>query len=109
MTMQLKLRPSNLSLSVKLSLLVGDGEMFFRPIGNRGFAERDFLGVALVAQDAGDDGRVQRVSGAVGLDVAQNALAEEGEVTDEVEDFVADELVGEAQRRIVDAVAREHN
>ncbi len=49
------------------------------------------------------------MSGAVGLDVAQNALAEEREVADEVQHLVAHELVGEAQRRVVDTVAREHN
>ena len=49
------------------------------------------------------------VSGALGYDVAEDVVSGEGEVADEVEDFVADELVGEAQVAVEDALAREHD
>jgi len=88
---------------------VGDGEVFFRVFGGGGFVEGDFFPIGIVAQNAGDDSGVHGVSGAVGFDVAEDALAEEGEVADEVEDLVADEFVREAQRRVVDAVVGEHD
>ena len=49
------------------------------------------------------------VSGALGYDVAEDVVAGEGEVTDEVEDLVAGELVGEAEVAVEDAVAAEND
>src|SRR5580698_6873335 len=88
---------------------VGDGEVFGGPVGDSILTQRDFFGVALVAQDAGDDSGVQRVSSAVGFDVAEDTLAEQGQIADQVEDLVADELILEAQRRVVDALAGEYH
>ena len=47
------------------------------------------------------------VSGALSDDMAENVMAGEGEVADEVEDLVAGELIAEAQVAVKDAVARE--
>jgi len=55
-----------------------------------------FPGRAIFEQP-GNEGGVHGVAGADGDDVAFEAAAGEGEIADEVEDFVADELVGEAQ------------
>jgi len=49
-----------------------------------------------------DEGGVHGVSGALGDDTAPDAAACEGEVADEVEDFVADELVGETEGAVED-------
>ena len=58
-----------------------------------------------VAEEALDEGGVHGVAGAFGDDAAPDAAAGEGEVADEVEDFVADELVGEAEVAVLDLAA----
>ena len=50
-----------------------------------------------VGHDFGDKGDVHGVSGALGDDVTEEGLADEGEVADQVEGFVAAALVGEAK------------
>ncbi len=55
-----------------------------------------------VAEEFLDEGGVHGVAGALGDDAAPDAAAGEGEVADEVEDFVADELVGEAEGAVLD-------
>src|SRR5580698_532735 len=49
------------------------------------------------------------VSGALGDDVAENVVAGEGEIADEVEDLVADKLVVEAQGAVENAHAVEND
>lgn len=49
------------------------------------------------------------VAGAVGDDAADNLLANQGEIADEIENFVADEFIGEAQRAIAWTLGREDN
>ena len=61
----------------------------------------EFPGGAVV-EELLDEGGVHGVAGALGDDAAPDAAAGEGEVADEVEDFVADELVGEAEGAVVD-------
>ena len=65
----------------------------------RGKAD-EFPGGA-VAEQARDQSGVHGVAGALGDDAALDAAAGEGEVADEVEDLVADELVGEAQGAVL--------
>ena len=48
---------------------------------------------------------MQVVTGAVGDDVAEKGVPEEGEVAGEVEHLVSDELVGEPEGRVQDAGA----
>jgi glutamate carboxypeptidase len=55
-----------------------------------------------VAEQALDQGGVHGVAGALGDDVALDAAASECEVADEVKDLVADELVGKAERAVLD-------
>ena len=62
-----------------------------------------------VAEEAGDEGGVHGVSSALGDDMAEDVVAGESEVTDEVEDLVAGELVGEAEVAVEDALAGEHD
>ena len=50
-----------------------------------------------VAHEALHEGGVHGMAGALGDDAALDAAAGEGEVADQVEDLVADELVGEAE------------
>ena len=69
--------------------------------------QRDELPGGAVAEEAGDQRGVHGVSGALGDDVAEDVMAGEGEVADEVEDLVADELIAEAQVAVEDAVAGE--
>jgi hypothetical protein len=47
------------------------------------------------------------MAGALGDDSAPDAATSEGEVADKVEDFMADELVGEAERSVEDAFVSE--
>jgi hypothetical protein len=56
-----------------------------------------------VAEKLLDEGGMHGVAGALGNDAAPDAAAGEGEVANEVKDLVADELVGKAQRAILDA------
>ena len=63
----------------------------------------DHLPGGAVLEEAADQGGVHGVAGAHGVDAALNALAGEGEVADEVEDFVADVLVGEAEGAVLRA------
>ena len=56
----------------------------------------EFPGGAVVEEFL-DEGGVHGVAGALGDDAAPDATAGEGEVADEVEDFVANELVGETE------------
>lgn len=55
-----------------------------------------------VGHDLGDQGNVHGVSGAFGDDVAEEGPADEGEVADEVEGFVAAGLVGETEAAVVE-------
>ena len=68
-------------------------------------AQRDELPGRAVAEQARDQGGVHGVSGALGDDVAEDVVAGEGEVADEVEDLVADEFIAEAQGAVEDALA----
>jgi len=72
-------------------------------------SECDELPGGAVAQQARDEGGVHGVSGALGDDVAEDVVAGQGEVADEVEDLVARELVVEAQIAVEDALAGEHD
>ncbi len=47
---------------------------------------------------------VKRVAGFAGFDAAQERKADEGEVADEVEGFMAAEFIGIAERAVHDAV-----
>jgi len=73
-----------------------------------GFGVRDFfvavgqLPGGAVAEEALDEGGVHGMAGALGDDAAPDAAAGQGEVADEVEDLVADELVGEAEGAVLD-------
>src|SRR5579863_10335695 len=49
------------------------------------------------------------VTGAVGDHFAENLLAQQREISDQVENLVAHEFVGETERAVLDAVAREHD
>ena len=57
-----------------------------------------------VLEQARDQRGVHGVAGALGYDVALDAVAGESQVADEVEHLVADILVGEAQRAVQDAL-----
>jgi hypothetical protein len=46
---------------------------------------------------------VHGVAGAFGDDSTPDAAASEGKIADEVEDLVANELVGKAERAVLDA------
>src|ERR1035437_8784642 len=93
----------------KTGQLVGGGDRLGRPIGNRRFGQVNFFRVGRIAQNAGDDGGVHSVSGTIGLDVAKNVLAEQGEVADEVQHLVPHELVGVAERWVVNSSGGEHD
>src|SRR5437868_5501367 len=47
------------------------------------------------AQDLADKARVQRVSGAMGGDLAGDRASDQGEVAEKIEDLVADEFIAE--------------
>src|SRR5271157_1783164 len=96
-------------LPIPSRVLVSDSEGFGGPVRNRGFVQRNFFSIRLVAQNARNNGGVHGVPGAIGFDVAQNALAEQRQVPDQVEHLVAHEFVRVTQRRIVDSIAREHD
>jgi hypothetical protein len=75
-----------------------------------GLWERGFRGVfaavgqfpgGAVAEEFLDEGGVHGVAGSLGDDAAPDAVAGKGEVADEVEDLVADELVWKAQGAIL--------
>src|SRR5664279_1804030 len=89
--------------------LVGNREVFGGPIGYGSFVEGDLFPVGLVAENAGDDRGMHGVSGAVGLDVAEYLFPEQREVADEVKHFVAHELVGIAQRRVLHGIGGQHD
>ncbi len=89
--------------------LIGDRKRFGGPVGDGGFIQGDFLSTGRIAQDAGDYGSVHSVPGAVGLDVAENPLAKQRQVAYQVQHLVADELVSEAQRGVVNAIAGKHD
>jgi hypothetical protein len=73
--------------------------------GGAQVCERDERAGGAVAEQAGDEGGVHGVAGALGDDAAEDLVAGEGEVADEVEYFVADELVGKAERAADNAAA----
>ena len=52
---------------------------------------------------------MQRVTAAVGDDVADDRVADQGQVADRVEDLVADELVLEAERVVQHAGLADHD
>jgi hypothetical protein len=56
-----------------------------------------------IAEEFLDEGGVHGVAGALGDDAAPDAAAGEGQIADEVEDLVADELVGETEGAVLDA------
>jgi hypothetical protein len=60
-----------------------------------------------VAEQPLDERGVHGVAGALGDDAAPDAAAGQSEIADEVQNFVADELVGETQRAVFDALAGE--
>lgn len=62
-----------------------------------------------VFEQAGDERGVHEVAGALGDDVAFNALAGKGEIADEVEDLVADVLIAEAERAVFRAFGSEND
>jgi hypothetical protein len=64
---------------------------------------------AVIAKQARDERGVHCVSGAVGHNARDQALADEREVSNAVEDFVADELVAETQRAVLNSIRREHD
>ena len=70
------------------------------------FEGGEFPGGA-VAEQAGDERGVHGVAGAFGDDVAEDVMAGEGKVANEVEDLVAGELVAEAEIAVEDALAGE--
>ena len=70
------------------------GERFC--FGAFGFQRHELPGGA-VAEEAGDERGMHGVSGALGDDMAEDVMAGEGEVADEVENLVADEFVAEAE------------
>jgi hypothetical protein len=57
--------------------------------------EGDELPGGTIAEQTRNQSRVHGVSGALGDNVAKNVVAGESEIADEVEDFVANELVAE--------------
>ena len=65
-------------------------------------------GVALLEELRGERG-VQGVAAAVRDDVADDRVADERQIADDVEDLVADELVLEAQRVVEHAGLAEHD
>ena len=71
-----------------------------------GHRRRAFLGFGS-AKNLLDEARVQRVAGPVRGDLADDRTADQGEVADQVEDLVADELVAEAERSVHDAAVVE--
>jgi hypothetical protein len=60
-----------------------------------------------VAEEFLDEGGVHGMAGAFGNDATPDAAACEGQVADEVEDFVADELIREAEGAVEDTVSGE--
>src|ERR1700684_533150 len=69
------------------------------------FFQSGFFPPRAVAEQAGDEGGVHGVSGAVGDNVAENLPAEQGQIADEVENLVAHKFVFKAQGRVLDALA----
>ena len=63
----------------------------------------------MVAQQARDQRDVHGVAGAIGDHAAQDAVAEQRQVSDQVQHLVADELIVIAQGAVGDAVACEHD
>jgi len=59
--------------------------------------EMDHLIESRIAHDLRDEGYVHGVAGALGRDLTEDGAADEGEVADEVEDFVTNGLIGEAE------------
>lgn len=68
-----------------------------------------FVPQSFVAQDAGDQGGVHGVTGAIGYDPSQDGTAEQCQVADKIEDFVPHELVGKTEGTVFDSVAGQHN
>ena len=64
----------------------------------------------VVAQEFGHQQGVEEMTTAFGTHTAEQRHAEQGEVADDVEDFVADKFVARAQRCLVQhGVGREHD
>lgn len=84
--------------------LVGGGELGRIVRGGGGV----FLGGGYpgggVGEEAADELGVEGVAGFAGFNAAEERQADEGEVTDEVEGFVAAEFVGVAEGAVHDAV-----
>ena len=62
-----------------------------------------------IAQQAGDQGGVHGVSSPLSHDPPQDAMADQGQITDQVEHFMADELVVKAKRSILHRAPAKNN
>jgi len=88
---------------------VASGELFSEALSESGLSltKGDELPGGAVLQESGNERGMHGVSGALGDNVAEDVMAGESEVSDEVEDLVADELIFEAQRAVQDSFAVE--
>src|SRR6185312_7841406 len=95
------------------------GEFQKLQCGNRGVMQGSFRGFvlliqssffpqSLIAQQARYQRGVHGVSGAIGNHIAQYLFAKQRQVPDQVEDFVADEFIRIAQRRVLNPRTRKH-
>src|SRR3954469_7743715 len=64
---------------------------------------------ALVAQQPADERGVHSVSGPIGHDAPEYAMAKQREIADQVQNFVPHELIRITQRAILHPVTREHD
>ena len=69
--------------------------------------QSDEVPCGAVRQQTGDERGVHGMAGAFGDDAAEDAVAGEREIADEVEHLVANEFVGKAQASVLHAVAAE--
>jgi len=79
-----------------------DGDGVGRGLRLSSFVAVDEVPGRAVVEELLDEGGVHGVAGSLGDDSTPNAVAGEGEVADEVEDFVANELVGETEGAVED-------